>query len=1090
MSGAINVLKKRNKIILSLFILVLLMMGSVSGAVYYYYSHPSSLKSIIEARISQSTGTTFTINSLSYSLDPLKIQIRGILFEPKGDYSGFHLEIPDLKAEMSLEGRFGHKALVFKALHVNRFSFRISDKMRLPALRQDREDASFLSRIIKWVAGIFLFRDIRFQSVEIIDGGIFASLGNGAVLVERIMVSLDHDQLLDISCSTKARWPLDKISLNFPDLRITTDRKISFVDPNVACQLTAGGATFQFPDGELRNTELTANLSYEHKTKSLAFDPVKLCFEDIDLKEETKRDPVKLNGCLKAEGSFKLADTRLDATSLFFTLNDMVKLGGALTATFGARTGIKLNDLEGYIIPEKVLALLPIAVKEKLPPLFLSGPVSFSGNVGGHIDDQRWRWNCDLQAGLKENQLSYVSDQVSLVGILTGTVKAEGEFPDILIHSAIEGNKTLVSGKAFEVGPLAFRTDLIGRYPFFALKNLVVDIPRVKTEIGEKEILLQDIRVEIPKGRLDGKNMAILLPEINIGSPLLSNIRLSLIINDKEMNIKLHGKHTGLIRSAHALNLLPFGWQLSGLDSIRIDASLKEKRDLSFAMRLGLKGLGFEDRDSVFMGENISLYADIRGKADLQHALVSTKAEIKADMGEILYDRFYVDLKSNAFILSCEGDYKIPGRLLKLSDFSFGLADIGSLNVNGTIINKADNREVCLYLDITEVPIKPPFQHFLVEPFGTDAPLLSGLKVGGTISAHMKLTSDNRSWVVKGPLSWLEGNLELSEEGPSFEGIHLELPVWYESRQGHPKGGDLHGKLSVQAINLPFLPEQSVVLGLDAGPNSLSIRAPTVLQVPGGEVRIGPVKGSNLFGSRPSIETSLIIDSIDLNPLMSELWSKETGGRIYGKLDPIIYETNDLKSHGQIKAEVFGGKIIISDINMSGMFTSAPVLKANAVWRDIALAELTFGTSFGRIEGILEGYAKNLEIAYGEPQSFDLLLETVKKRGVTQKISVKAVDNIAIIGGGQSPFVGLAGRFAALFKEFPYDKIGVHAYLENDAFAINGTTVEGGREYLVKRGGFSGINVVNQNPGVSISFKDMIKRIKRVTAGTGSPVVK
>jgi ribosomal protein L21 len=64
------------------------------------------------------------------------------------------------------------------------------------------------------------------------------------------------------------------------------------------------------------------------------------------------------------------------------------------------------------------------------------------------------------------------------------------------------------------------------------------------------------------------------------------------------------------------------------------------------------------------------------------------------------------------------------------------------------------------------------------------------------------------------------------------------------------------------------------------------------------------------------------------------------------------------------------------------------------------------------------------------------------------------------------------------------------ASLENDAFRVHGTIKEGGDEYLVKRGGFSGVDVINQNPGSRVSFKDMVKRIKRITAKGGGPVIK
>ena len=136
------------------------------------------------------------------------------------------------------------------------------------------------------------------------------------------------------------------------------------------------------------------------------------------------------------------------------------------------------------------------------------------------------------------------------------------------------------------------------------------------------------------------------------------------------------------------------------------------------------------------------------------------------------------------------------------------------------------------------------------------------------------------------------------------------------------------------------------------------------------------------------------------------------------------------------------------------------------------------------------GDIKGLAVTYGQPHSFQLLLETVKKPGFSQKISVAAVDNIAQIGGGTSPFVGLAGGFASFFREFPYEKIGVRASLENDVFRINGTIREGNLEYLIKRGGFSGVNVVNQNPDNRIRFKDMVKRIKRIQDSKEGPVIR
>jgi hypothetical protein len=277
---------------------------------------------------------------------------------------------------------------------------------------------------------------------------------------------------------------------------------------------------------------------------------------------------------------------------------------------------------------------------------------------------------------------------------------------------------------------------------------------------------------------------------------------------------------------------------------------------------------------------------------------------------------------------------------------------------------------------------------------------------------------------------------------------------------------------------------------LVAGPNRLSTGSPTTIRVPGGSATVGRVLCKDIFTSGKSIKTSLTVNPIDLQPLISGIWPEASGGKIQGNLDPILFEGNALATAGEIRAKAFGGEIILSELGASGIFTAAPVFRLNARWEDIVLSEITTGTSFGKIEGILGGDIRDLEIAYGQPQRFDLLIETVKKKGVSQKISVKALDNIARIGGGQSPFMGLAGAFASFFKEFSYNKIGMRASLENDVFRINGTVKEGGVEYLVKKGGLSGVNVVNQSPDNRISFKDMVKRIKRVTASKTGPVLR
>jgi len=232
------------------------------------------------------------------------------------------------------------------------------------------------------------------------------------------------------------------------------------------------------------------------------------------------------------------------------------------------------------------------------------------------------------------------------------------------------------------------------------------------------------------------------------------------------------------------------------------------------------------------------------------------------------------------------------------------------------------------------------------------------------------------------------------------------------------------------------------------------------------------------------------VNPTDIAPLLSSVWPDMPKSLLSGTLDPVIIQENRIETEGELTWDGFGGRIILSKLGADRFLTTGWLIRMTAELDGLILGQLTEGTAFGRVDGVLKGSIRNLEIAYGQPQGFDLLLETEKKRGVPQKISIKAVDNIARIGGGQSPFMGFAGVFSNLFETLNYEKIGIRASLENDVFKINGTVMDQGREYLMKGSVFGGVNIINQNPDNRIRFKDMVKRIKRATSGDGKPVIR
>lgn len=1083
-------MKLTGKIVLIVCVIVLLLLTSLAGAIIYYYTHPPAVKAFVENTVSRSTGTSFTIKSLTYSLDPLRVIAKGIIFQPGRDLNGFYLEIPRFQANFSLEGPFGQRSLIVKSLRVESFSCRISKDLTLPKIEQKADPPSFFGAILKRVIALFFFRDLRFQGAELSGGSISAQLGDQTVRVNEVHARLNADHLIEVSCSIKAEWPSKKMRLTIPHLDLETDRAISLVNPQIGFSLAVRQALFESPAVNVRHIRGRANLVYQHSRRDLIFEHLKFILGEVALQNgsQTKTIPSDLH--FEMEGVINLRDSRLDAHRIHVSMNDVLQLDGKLDGVFGDKRKLRLKIVDCSITPQKLLPFIPSRMAKRLGPFKFSGPIKLSGSVDGLEEQQEWSWDCDLQARLKQNRLSYMTETASFSGNVTGNIRVEGRVPNLKITAMMKVDHALLSGSGIELKPFNASGSISGKHPIYKLKDVSVRIPRAKGVLGKREFMVDEIQLQIQQGRVNVANQAIFLPEIRFNSSLLKNLLISVKTQSGRVSVGVTGEQTGLIKSAADLGLLPTGWEFAGLDSIRIRLEAEKGGDTSFTCELAFQDLAFQNQDSSSMGEKVSLRAKIDGKLDSAGLIIAADTALNLDQGEVLYDRFYFNLKENPLFCGSKWSYDMRGRHLQLSNLRLGLENILTLHINGSILEGGPDWRFDLSSKIPKIPLSPLFSHFILEPFQTEKPFLRGLNVEGAIAADLKLTGTKTEWMAKGFFRWYNGALSSADHGMSLKGIDLSLPLWYRTRMDSPPLERLKGVLSIRSINLPLLPEQGLDLSFDAGPNLLTIPSPTLLKVPGGKIRVGPVAIKGLSGTCASVNTSLTIDSVKIAPLLAGVWTHPVRGTISGKLDPISFERGNLKSAGEIRAKVFDGDVIFSDLGASGLFAGTPVFRLNARWKNLSFSELTAGTSFGKIEGVLDGYAKDLEISHGQPQKFDLLLETVERDGLPQRISVKAVDNIAQIGGGQSPFIGIAGLFSSLFKEFPYKKIGVHATLENDIFKMSGTIKEGGKEYFVKRGLFSGVDVVNQNPDNRVSFKDMVKRIKRVTASESGPIIK
>jgi hypothetical protein len=619
-----------------------------------------------------------------------------------------------------------------------------------------------------------------------------------------------------------------------------------------------------------------------------------------------------------------------------------------------------------------------------------------------------------------------------------------------------------------------------------ALEPLDLAASSLVLSLGGRRIGMEGIRVRAPRGVVDPARNEISFPELTIDSSVFRELRAGLEFNAKEGRATIMSEKAGLWGTLLDLDLIPSGWRFHGEDALRLEAVV-DRKGWSFSGSLGIRGMGFQDPRGGYIGEGIGLRAEWTAKAGPARSDLDLKYSVKTDQGEVLLDRTYVDLGKTGFHASGGATYETAARLLRTS-IDAGLDGLLSLSARGVLDLSRTDPALKLAVHIPESRVEPVFRQFVSDPFKKEIALLNGMDVSGLFSADLELGTGD-GWFLKGRCRLNRVDLSAREPSLSLRGVRLDLPLLLGKEPAGKTDGAAKGGLYIDAMELPFLPRQPLDIEIARGPNSLSLNGPITLQVEGGEVRVGSISLTRL-DTRPVVRTSLSVEALDLGPVLSKLWPAPPGATLTGRLDPVHFEGGIVSSHGELRAGMFGGEAVIEHIGLKGLSASSPVLSLDVRWEDVSLLDMSRDTPFGRIQGVMRGHIKDLEIVHSQPQRFDLFLETVEKKGVPQKISIDAVDNIARIGAGQSPFMGAAGVFSKFFKEFAYSKIGIRASLENDTFRINGTIREGGVEYLVKRGSFSGVNVVNQNPDNRISFKDMLKRIRRVGSSGNGPVIR
>ncbi len=469
---------------------------------------------------------------------------------------------------------------------------------------------------------------------------------------------------------------------------------------------------------------------------------------------------------------------------------------------------------------------------------------------------------------------------------------------------------------------------------------------------------------------------------------------------------------------------------------------------------------GFDSDDGLLAADALAISAVIA--VDLQSAAPAFSIDVTQSGGEVLAGSIYLPEPSETMRLHLSGELP-DDRTIRLERIR--LDDPGALELEGSAglsrTEEAGWSLVGLDLSMLRVQLPGGFVRWADGP--ASAAGFGGLETAGRLDATVR-------WRLDGPLgieaSLTSISLEDSGERFGFSGM----------------SGTAAWKLAGPELDLGW--QGMGLYGLSFGPSTLRLVTGT-----GGARLVEPLKLPLLDGAfvvdrlvwNPDQEEGLVLDAriepLSLTGLTRQLELPEFGGTLSGEFPGIVFDDDRLSFTGGIDMQAFSGTIRIEDLAVERPFGTLPALSAEVEFSRLDLLELTGAFNFGRMEGKMSGWARDLRLLDWRPVAMDARVFT-HDDARRRRISQRAVDDLASLGGAGAGL--LTSTVLRVFDDFPYRRAGLACRLSNNICHIDGVAPhESGGFYIVEGRALPRLDVIGHRR--LIDWPQLISQLMAIT---------
>jgi hypothetical protein len=513
---------------------------------------------------------------------------------------------------------------------------------------------------------------------------------------------------------------------------------------------------------------------------------------------------------------------------------------------------------------------------------------------------------------------------------------------------------------------------------------------------------------------------------------------------------------------------------------VNVSVDFKANEPLKISGQFATAGAKFASPDNSSVGENLR----VSGPFELIFApdknSNSVTGKLTMETGEILWGKFFGDLKAQRPVLQIDGDYFRGEDRLDCRRCSLNLVKVGSVDVAGSIERITQTPVMRLQARSANFLPNGFFEFFLLETFKRQYPVLEKFAVDGQIGFQVQLQGGLDRLAIAGELSLTAGELRAKSNDWQIGPIALTLPLQIRLAKidAQSSVSPRTGTLSIEKARFGKQSLAGMTTTVSLSNNALRFHQPVRIGVFGGEIELTHLFWPDVLTDPKRLSFSAEAKRLQLDELTEALnWHRFTG-TLTGSIPEVRSTANLLQTRGDIQAEVFGGRARFGKFEIENPFSSLASIKLDAKLNGIQLDQLSKTFEFGRISGILEGSIDDLVLTDGQPSELQVDLYSVERSGVEQRISVEAINKITVLSSGQNAGA-LYGGLASFFDSFRYSKLGFRANLKNDRLTLRGVETRGDQEFLVV-GSFlpPTVNIISHTQ--EIAFSELMRRLERI----------